>query len=242
MEILAAGRELCPHETNAGSALQFAGCVFAIIIRQLTEQTGDFLHRLVGFGSNLHALQPQHQHAIKCFEAGLQFALLGGTPLGTQFDDVRQDAIIHLPIIGKLASFQQTSVQLFQFLQHVAIDLQVSLPAHSLAHHHFAKVCIPSCHLLSGGFVGFELWQILCRHSFGVAIETTQQVLHLPHVEQIFRSVLLSQLVCNQHIRLLVLIFPMLVIVVASPPPFLSGSSTKKPGAASFVRTGIPAK
>lgn len=89
-------------------------------------------------------------------------------------------------------------MQLREVLDDVAVDLQVSLLDHPLGAHHVAQVAVP---LLERRPLVFGIAvDDLRAQAVDVAPVGAYQVLHLPHVQQIFGNVLLFQLFGNIHV------------------------------------------
>ena len=120
--------------------------------------------------------------------------------LCSEFHDEGQDAVIGCGVGRVFPAFHGEAVRVFELYEHVLADLQVSVFRHAFFVHHAAEVGIPLLHLLHRLFV-FQLkaGEILFSNGVGVRVEGTQDVFHLPHVEQVFSQVLLAKFSRNYH-------------------------------------------
>ena len=82
----------------------------------------------------------------------------------------------------------------------VLVNLHVSLFQHSLLLHHVNQVFIPAGQfllLLVGSRIRLD---DILADAFHVAAVGTNQVLHLPHIQQVFGDILFFKLLRNIHI------------------------------------------
>ena len=118
------------------------------------------------------------------------FLLIGSVV--AQFNDERQHAVVFSSVEGKIVRLQQVGVQFFQLLHHHAVNLQMSAFAQSLAVHHADEVAKP-VGLVLFLFVGvLKLVDILLSNACQRTVVGTYDVLHLPHIQQIFGNAFLS--------------------------------------------------
>ena len=69
-----------------------------------------------------------------------------------------------------------------------------------LAAHHAAELGIPLAHGLRFGGSNVETRQMGSTEAVDVAMEEAENLFHLPHIKQIFRTIVVAELLGNNHI------------------------------------------
>ena len=90
-------------------------------------------------------------------------------------------------------------MKFLELLEYLTHNLQVPLFAQPLLLHHAAEVGIPLFRLRPLLVGQFKAAQVFGSHPVGIQAVCPEQVLHLPHVEQVFGAVRLSELVSYRH-------------------------------------------
>ena len=147
---------------------------------------------MLGVGAYLLLLQTQHHGAVEGIEAGLYLVLLFVCPAVAQFHNEGQHLVILGVVERELRAFEQLLVQFYELLHHHLVYLQVSAFAASLLIYHVYQVAIPVGEFLFLVLVVVETRYVLAAQSGERASVSAYDVLHLPHIQQVFGNVFFS--------------------------------------------------
>lgn len=93
---------------------------------------------------------------------------------------------------GILRGSQQIGMQVRKVADNVAVNLQMPFLRHPLGTHHIGKIAVPL--LQSRMFFGRITGDDIAANQVYIALVSTKQILHLPHIYKVFGNILLFQL------------------------------------------------
>ena len=102
--------------------IQSLGFIFEIIVREHSDERGDFFDGMRRIGSNRLPLQPKQHHTIERIQASFYLAYLL-TAFVPQFHNERQNLIIFGIVEREFRALQQSVVQFGKILHQNSIDL-----------------------------------------------------------------------------------------------------------------------
>lgn len=140
-----------------------------------------------------------HHHAVKRVEARFDLTGFLITGFRAKLNNYRQRLVEFRRILRIFHTLKQHLVQIGQLYHDVLVDLDMPFLFHSLDAHHVHQVAIPLqhrrlCVLICGIVVNDAL-----THGFNVETACAEYVFKLPHIQQIFRYILFSKLLCREH-------------------------------------------
>ena len=171
---------------------QLAFPLFVVIIGKQGKKTADGFYRLGSALADFLFLQTQQQYAVKRLKTGLQFGFFRLSALLPQFHNKRQRFEICRIIKGILRGSQQIGMQVRKVADNVAVNLQMPFLRHPLGTHHIGKIAVPL--LQSRMFFGRITGDDIAANQVYIALVSTKQILHLPHIYKVFGNILLFQL------------------------------------------------
>ena len=84
-------------------------------------------------------------------------------------------------------------------LHHIEVNLEVTALDFSLRTHHFAEIGVPLFQLLLSITRELELGKVVFAQTIEIATICADDILHLPHVEEIFCAIIVSESVGYKH-------------------------------------------
>lgn len=156
------------------------------------------------FGGDFLLLEAEEHHAVEEFEAHLEFVGDGGRSvdfvLCAEFDDVGEDLVVHLAVVGELARLEELAMNVGETFDDILIDLKVSALRLAFFAEHGAKIGVPFFYFrgLLGGEL--ELREITFAETVDIASVGTNDVFNLPHIEEELGAVFVLELLSNEHI------------------------------------------
>ena len=111
----------------------------------------------------------------------------------SEFDDERQYLVVLCVVEWEFGACQQLRVQFGEVLQHDFVDLQMTFFAQPFAIHHGDEVAKPVCQFLLLFLRVVEPADIFAADTCQTAPVCPYDVLHLPHIEQVFGNIFLAK-------------------------------------------------
>ena len=119
--------------------------------------------------------------------------------LGAQLDNEGEYLVIELAIVRKLVGADECLVEFCERLHHIEVNLEVSALHLVFRSHHFAEIGVPLFQFLSSITRKLELAEVVFAQTIEITTICTEDVFHLPHVEEIFCAIMVSESVGYKH-------------------------------------------
>ena len=170
--------------------------VEVVVFGEDGDELGYLFYGVFGVLGDFASLEAEHEHAVEGVEAGFDFAGYVFAGLGAQLDDEGEGFVEEGGVGGETRVFEERLVEGHELVEDVVVHLQVSVLLYAFATHHVDEAFVPLDLLFA--LVFGEVGGVDEAFGYSVDVEAVgaDEVLDIPHVEDVLGDVFFAFLRC----------------------------------------------